>query len=307
MIATAKQLEEAISVRTPHVPRSSSLPRGRLKPVTNRFSYTPTGVELGRGASFVVYEAKRDDGRSFAVKMPLPSKPEASERLVVEASILRACGNNPYIPRFEAYKKGALVMERLDPAHVHPKAGDLTTPDIVNILYGVSFASCTVHEKTRRFHGDIKPGNIAHSPSGLVRLFDFDASLPIGIVDGGIRGSGGFTAPEWILDPDGGKGAAVDVYMLGATIYLLQHGGFLFPLKRGKNPVEKYVHLGRDLRANRRRPWREPETGLEEGLRDLVSKMTKIYAHERPTMREVMDIAYLLSISDVQEIRRPRC
>jgi len=233
------------------------------------------GTLLGQGGFGAVYRARRvADDAEVAIKVARSDQFTASERLLLEASALRAIGQ-PYVPGvFEVghLPDGAayVVMEFVKAPTLAEvltdREGPLTREEFFRI--GPTLASLVARAHDRGFvHGDLKPENVFVMGDGsdpasrppAVRLFDFGLVRRIDVA----RTSTGEELPEGTPDymsPEQCEGGGVvdarsDIYSLGVMLYEMATGA---PPFWGKPADVQMGHRSRRPPAPSRRAMVEP-------------------------------------------------
>jgi serine/threonine protein kinase len=116
-------------------------------------------------------------------------------------------------------------------------------------------------------HRDLTPNNVLCTGAASDELFkiaDFGVARPEGVdatIDGQVRGTPGFAAPELTVGDDGNIGPWTDVFSFGATIFYLLTGELLFAsrgevLRTLETPTRRSIMdsqgLAPELKANER-------------------------------------------------------
>lgn len=202
-------------------------------------------VEIGRGASAVVYRATQVAvRRTVAIKVLQASLGEAERRrfdrecqtvaalgwhphvvAVFDAGI--AIGGHPYLA-LEYLPNGSLA-ERIR-SH-----GPMSLAEVAQVGVQVADALDAAH-RTGIVHRDVKPGNLLLGHVGDVKLADFGIAAvhsSTTSATSSISGTLAFMAPE--LFEGARASAATDLFALGAT---------LFTLAAGRPPFEASTPLG---------------------------------------------------------------
>ncbi|MBM4287298.1 MAG: serine/threonine protein kinase [Deltaproteobacteria bacterium] len=191
--------------------------------------------ELGRGGMGVVYLA--DDlvlHRLVAIKVLHPhltQDPEFKKRFMVEARN-QAQLTHPNITTLYSFEEKAgqifLVMEYLEGETLEKclqRLSRLSRPEMQQIFPQVLEAVAYAHAKGV-IHRDLKPGNIAITRTGTVKIMDFGIAIQVGADKGfqptEILGTPHYMAPEQIkgepLSP------STDIYALGVILFEMVTG-----------------------------------------------------------------------------------
>ncbi len=210
------------------------VPGSRLGPYTLE-------QELGSGGFAWVYAARRDDGKSFAIKILRPryaADPAFESRFRQEAAFAAGL-NHPNIVHIEdvgvADGTAWFAMDR-HPDSLSARLTRETTLDehtAVRIALGVVEALGFAHERNI-VHRDIKPDNILLADDGRPVLTDFGIARAVS----GYVAATGFMmtigTPAYI-SPEQAQGRGVDgrsdLYALGITLYRMVTGDVPFKSK----------------------------------------------------------------------------
>jgi len=195
--------------------------------------------ELGRGATGIVYEARRGD-QTVALKVlrqGFDSSTEAITRFRREAD---ACGRIHHdhvvevIEAGEAEGRPYYAMTYLDGRSLSAIARTRGMPEpreLARRVADVADALHTIHQ-AGIVHRDIKPGNIMADSTGRMVLADFGLARSTGAATltrtGEALGTPLFMSPEQLLGDRAQVDGRTDVYGLGATLYELLAGRPLF-------------------------------------------------------------------------------
>jgi len=189
-------------------------------------------AEIGRGATGVVYKARDPElDRLVAIKTlrPAPDLPaeqcgRLERRLRSEAATVARL-NHPHIVAIHdvviRHDTPCIVMEYVEGwtlAHLIIE-GPLVPTRAVHIVLQMCDALEYAHA-LGVVHGDIKPGNILVSSTGLAKLGDFSIAQLTGQdgkETGGMVGTPGYMAPEQVTG--GATDARSDLFSLGVVLY----------------------------------------------------------------------------------------
>ena len=221
------------------------------EPLGKVFAHYRIVERIGAGGMGVVYRARDEHlERDVAVKI-LPSAAavgdDARRRFRREALSLSRL-SHPNVATVHDFDTSEgvdfLVMEHIpgETLDVALRRGPLAEAEVIRIAEQTARGLAAAHEQGI-LHGDLKPGNLMVTPSGLVKILDFGlarwlrahdrqetASAPLGR---SIEGTLPYMAPEQIrsLEID----ARVDIYALGVVIYEMLTGRHPF---HGSGPVQ---------------------------------------------------------------------
>ncbi|MDX2120333.1 MAG: serine/threonine-protein kinase [Gemmatimonadota bacterium] len=258
---------------------------------------------LGQGGFAWVYAARRDDGKSFAIKVLKPryaSDPPFETRFRQEAAFAAKL-QHPNIIRIEdvgadqglAYFAMELYPEslaaRLQPDVVLPEA------TAVGVMLGVTSALAFAHER-EVIHRDIKPDNILLAPDGSGVLTDFGIARA---VSGYVQATGFMMTigtPAYI-SPEQAQGRPLDgrtdLYSLGITLYRTVTGEVPFKSRDWFELARMHVEDRPDPPRNRR-----PE--LSKRLERIILRLLA----KHPNDRHPSATALLEDLRDVAERTR---
>lgn len=189
---------------------------------------------LGQGAAATVYQARRADGASVALKVlhrAAGNDAALREAFQREARILLKLNHPGIVRALEAgqidghfYMALTLVNgETLEALLTRQKKlGEAPTIDI-----GVQVANALDYLHRRQIvHRDVKPGNILLDERSRAVLFDFGAAIDLSVEQpkpGEVYGTPAFLAPEQARGDAIIDGRA-DIYALGVTLYRMVTG-----------------------------------------------------------------------------------
>ena len=124
-------------------------------------------------------------------------------------------------------------MKKVDGTPWSQRVGDLGLNKNVDILLKVCDAIALAHDRGV-VHRDIKPENIMLGEYGVVMVMDWGLALPTSNYDksrqesilatSGLGGTPAFMAPEMATGPLAQIGPAADIYLLGATLFMIITG-----------------------------------------------------------------------------------
>jgi len=195
----------------------------------------------GQGGFAWVYHARRDDGKSFAVKVlkhRYGSDPAFETRFRQEASLAAGLRHPNIVHIEEIGTEGGMVFFAMDLYPDNLAARNQREPvmaesDVVPIAIGVAEALGFAHDQDI-VHRDIKPDNILFAEDGRPVLTDFGVARAVS----GYVAATGFNmtigTPAYI-SPEQAQGRPLDgrsdLYSLGITLYRATTGDLPFRSK----------------------------------------------------------------------------
>jgi predicted Ser/Thr protein kinase len=249
--------------------------------------------ELGRGATGVVYEARRG-GRTVALKVLRQGfdAPDAVARFRREAE---ACARIRHDHVVEVYEAGEAegrpfyAMTFLDGRSLSAlaRSGALPAPrELARRVATIADALHAIHG-AGVVHRDVKPGNIMADSRGRMVLADFGLARSAGAAtltkSGEALGTPLFMSPEQLLGDRARIDGRTDVYGLGATLYELLAGRPLFG-------ATDWPELVRAILEERPQPLHEAAPGVPVELSRVVMKALEKQPEDRyPTAAAMRD------------------
>lgn len=212
--------------------------------------------EIARGGMGVVWEATDTrTGQRVAIKTMIPEIAASTRmiRLFLRESRISLSLDHPRIVKFiSAGQFGGqlfVAMEYVDGVNAETarrnSSGRLPLSDVVTIGLQALDALAYAHGQNL-VHRDVKPGNIllSGSPGNYeCKLTDFGLARnyrTAGMTDitkqGELRGSIPFMAREQVKDPTG-VDQRTDIFGLGATLYNLLTGEYVYAFQKGMEPL----------------------------------------------------------------------
>ena len=217
---------------------------------------------LGAGGMGEVYRARDTRlGRDVAIKIVarrFTSDPERLARFEREARTLAAL-NHPNIGAIYGLEEDdglrALVLELVDGDLLTDRIarGRIPLQDALRIARQITDALETAHEKGF-VHRDLKPGNIAFTRDGMLKLLDFGLAkaitgegtekngLPPHAMTVGETRAGAILGTANYMSPEQAKGQTVDkradIWAFGCVLHEMLTGQVAFP---GKTMAETFV------------------------------------------------------------------
>ena len=243
------------------------------KPASGRYGPYEVIQEIGRGGMGSVYRARHvETGTEHALKVVRPKDdPEkvrrAFRRLEREAETLEAIEPHPGIVRLHSFgMEGTHPWYSMDLIRGKPlsallRDGPLEPERAARIVSAVARAIEHVHTHGV-VHRDIKPGNILIDRDDRPHMCDFGLAFDAMAVEGPIQigaavGTLAYMAPEQVVDPaeteEDELRPAVDVYGLGAVLYIALTGAPPFGELEGEELVEAIIDREPE-RPRRRNP-----------------------------------------------------
>lgn len=244
---------------------ASSTARARLGELVGQLRANPTqdwsadytlGPVLGEGGMAVVRLAEqRSLGRQVAVKTPRGESSAAHDEALLREAWVTGAVEHPNVVPVHALGFGprgepCLVLKRIEgvawsvliarPELLRQRFG---ATDALEWHLGVLQQVCrAVHFAHSRgiIHRDVKPENVMVGEFGEVYVLDWGIAVSLSEDRGGrfplardateLAGTPAYMAPEMVTPAAGGLGPHTDVYLLGATLFLLlagrpPHGG----------------------------------------------------------------------------------
>ena len=235
--------------------------------------------KLGEGAMGAVYKARQlSRGRVVALKVlrrELISDSNYLSRFQREARLAARVRHPNAIEVYEAGQGGGvhyIVMEYVGGAPLSKllAAGPMDEEQALRLVRDLADALAAVHEQGI-VHRDIKPENIMVSWNGVPKLMDlgiarrFDGAGASITRTGQLIGSPAYMSPEQCRGCDD-LDARSDIYSLGATLFQMVCGRYLFEGKTASAIIHQHVAAPRpDPRSLYPR--------LSEGVCGILSKM----------------------------------
>lgn len=243
---------------------------------------------LGEGATGLVYEAERGDGRRTALKILNPllvADAGRRETLLREARVVMKLAHPGIVALLDAGEdRGYTWIEtQLVGGPPLQVLVDPTAPveDRVKLSLevGIQLADALDHAHTRGVvHRDLKPANVLRAEDGRFVLIDFGLACVPGSAfalsrTGEAIGTPLYMAPEQ-LRGEGGVTPGADLYALGVLLLEVAQGRRLFA-PRGSLQTLARIASGR-LRLGRREV-----SGLPAGLRRVLRRCLRVDPAER--------------------------
>jgi serine/threonine protein kinase len=157
--------------------------------------------------------------------------------------------------------------------------GPLDIPRAANYARQVAIGLAYGHEEVGLIHRDIKPSNLIVNPEGTVKIIDFGLAFfrdeECERSRAKVLSTPDFLAPEQ-LDENYQPDIRSDLYSLGASLYFLLGGQYLFP--GGKSSEKRLYHLNRQPT-----PLRELRPDVPAGMVEIVERLLAKDPDERYT------------------------
>ncbi|MEM1070272.1 MAG: protein kinase, partial [Planctomycetota bacterium] len=239
--------------------------------------------KLGQGGMGDVYIAKQDSlDRLLAVKVIKPLKGRRRAQLIRDGKLEQIEEE-----RQKQFLSEAIVTSDLDHPNIVPihdvaltSRGDLfysmkrvvgtpwsdairknTRDENLEILLKACDAVAFAHTRGV-IHRDIKPENIMLGKFGVVMVMDWGLALPTSdyekqdsiYLSSGLGGTPAFMAPELATGPLKAIGPAADVYLLGATLYMIITG-------KAPHQAKNVMDCLRAVKSNTIRPVPQEQQG----------------------------------------------
>jgi DNA-binding response OmpR family regulator len=236
--------------------------------------------ELGSGGMATIYRAEHQGYNTLmalkVLKPQLASDTAYVMRFLKEARILSQLVYPNIVRTFDVgvrsqyYFYAMELLEEPDLRKVYEQMGPLAERRIIDIGSQIASALDYMHQKNI-LHRDIKPANVVQKDDGTVKLLDFGLAAFADekrlTQEGTFFGSPGFAAPESIrgnldLTP------ALDIYSLGATLYVLALGNN--PYKGHSDSKAVFMAQVTDSLP----PLRDQRSDISPAFSDLVAQMT---------------------------------
>nr|WP_225937477.1 serine/threonine-protein kinase [Myxococcus sp. RHSTA-1-4] len=233
----------------------------------------------GMGQVFLAYDPMLR--RNVALKFVRGEDPELARRFLSEARAQARVRHERVCEVYEVGEirgRGYIAMRYVDGQTLGQLAGSLTLEQKVVVLRQAAEGVHAAH-RAGLIHRDIKPGNILveRTEDGVLVPFVMDFGLAHEVRDEGAGPGGGLGTPHYMA-PEQARGEVsrldrrVDVYALGATLYLLLTGRPPFP---GDSQQEILTRL----QTEEPRPPRSLDADIPEDLEAIVLKCLE---KERP-------------------------
>jgi len=252
-----------------------------MPPLGGRFKLH--GPIAGGGMGIVYRATDLETGREVAVKIPNLMGPQVDRRFELEGDALAAVVG-PSVVRFVAKGTEAepyLAMELVLGDSLGRKLtrnGPFQPADSLAMARRIASALAIAHAEGW-VHRDVKPGNIAVTPEGEVRLVDFGLARAVegagaGTRTGDLVGTLSYLAPEQ-LGGDRIIDARTDVFALGCVLFETLTG------------IHAFKRLPSELVAGtwsmERHPELDPESvGVGPTLASMIRRLTAVDPDRRP-------------------------
>ncbi|MFA5411803.1 MAG: serine/threonine-protein kinase [Candidatus Micrarchaeia archaeon] len=206
-----------------------------------------------------VVEAEALSRLNHPCVIPLVGAYEASDRVYVKDGTMFPFVVLPYV-------EGTDLGEAI--CRLPPDMCEETKRGLARLLYNAAGAMAHTHG-AGVVHGDMKPGNIMWTGTGLPMVFDFELALLAGVTreesDGNIAGTPGFMPPEQVLAVDGAVDARSDIWAFGAVVYCAYERTLPIGLEEADIERGNIYGLMRKYRRLRPMPMRDERLGWVVG------------------------------------------
>jgi len=183
---------------------------------------------VGTGGSAWVFRAETTEGEPRALKVLRPDGQQAMRRAFeTEASVLSRVDHETVVRLVHTHEQDglrAMELEWLDGTTLADRFREapFDVVDLLEIWKAASEGLAALHDRGV-CHGDIAPSNVMVDDKNSVKLIDFGLSEEKGGV-----GTLPFLAPELLKTKTAERGPRTDVFAVGACLYTLLSGNFLF-------------------------------------------------------------------------------
>ena len=244
----------------------------------------------GMSMVFKAYRISQDDEIAIKILDSDVSQQGGVPQLFMQEARMSTLLSHPNIVKAYSFgvDRGSLyyVMEFIKGQtleEIIEEHGPLSEKESSSVLLRVTEALQYAWRDSELLHRDVKPGNIMLNTDSEIKLmdlglascnrFDIDRSL--------MRGTYQYLCPEHILKMDMNEKS--DIYSLGATLYYLLTGKFIFDdtVKRGVEFLDAHVNKAP-------RPIRRLLPNMSVKLERLIMAMLDKSPDYRPTYQEVM-------------------
>lgn len=254
---------------------------------------------LGVGGMSVVYRA-RDLvlGRELAIKVLndlYGDNPERISRFEDECALMAKVRHENVVSVYSAgWAKGRfyIAMEMVEGRNLELLLEEhrcLMQDEALDVVHQVA-AGLQAAQLAGVLHRDMKPGNVIITPEGRAKVLDFGLALedrPDALKEEIIWATPFYVPPETLMGQT--EDARTDIYALGMTLRGLVTGVTNFSV--APQGFEELLEFKR-----RMKPVQEMYPNLDEGLCDLINRMTAFQPENRPAgYAELLD-----EISEVQ-------
>lgn len=253
---------------------------------------------LGQGGMATVWKARqRSLDRLVAIKVlsaNVANTPDDLQRFFEEARAMAKISHPGIVRAYDAAIAGSLyfVMELVDGYTVGQwlrRKGTIPLDEALLVTESVAEALDYAWEQIGMIHCDLKPDNIMVDADGAVKVADLGLSqthLAHALVADEVLGTPHYMAPEQIQGGD--IDCRTDIYAMGATLYHLLTGQFLF---NGQPTTVLDAHLEKAAPSLRQF---KPEIPVPVAL--LVEKMlSKAPRDRQQNWRQVIDDLHRLA------------
>ena len=283
------RMAQAIPATARHQPAEFPSAESAGEPAVPQIPGFSDLVEVGRGATGIVYRAFQDElGRMVAIKLlSAAGIPGAAARVHREALALARLQHPSVVGIYgtgEFQGVPYLVMEWIAGGTLEDrlKIGPLTVPEAASVVWQLARGVGEAHA-VGLVHRDLKPANVLlqFGEPLVAKLTDFGLARdlepgPRLTATGVVLGTPSYMAPEQtgLISTLGEVGPACDLYGLGAVAYAALVGD---PPHQGRSTLDTLVRVA----------WEEPESltrrrpEIPRDLATIVSKCLRTHPGDR--------------------------
>ncbi len=285
----AEGAEKTLTLASPppqaNLPRTAPLARGGDLPepagAAQRFGRYEIIAEAGRGAMGVVYAARHGITRQVvALKVIVPMRAVSEKQVQLflrEASMMSTLVHKRIVKLLEIGVDAGrlfLAMEFVEHRSFDEWSRGMPRWRQIRLACGVAAQTLETLDYAHGrgvVHRDVKPENLLLSEVAgrlAVRVADFGLAKSYiesgfsGITESGdVRGTLGFMPPEQLIDSRKAHPVS-DLFSVGATLYFLLTGQFLYDVQEGEDPIRVILS--------------EPPTPIEQRVNDLPEELAAL-------------------------------
>ncbi len=241
----------------------------------------------GIGSVFVARQISLD--REVALKVvKVSANKQTVDEAYKEARTIAGFTHPNIVAAFDVgFKDGVIylameLIEGPDLKQIFKEQGLLSEDDCLEVGAKICDALHYLHTQ-HCVHRDIKPGNILIDKDNQIKLIDLGLALNIASGEKGAKSKKGVGTPNYI-SPEQAMGRLdidirSDIYSLGATLYYLATGGYVFQGTNSREVLLKHV-------KEEPIPPKEKNPALSDAFSDLLMQMLKKAPSDRPMADE---------------------